>query len=111
MNQSEREMLEMAAKACGYTPDGPFGCGLLVVVNVGQSDQRAFGFDPRNDDGDCARMEAALGIDVEWHPNFVICHKSNPTVVGVCRIHDGDKQEARRIASLSVAVEIGRSMQ
>lgn len=109
---SEREMLEYAAKACGYTPDGSFGRGLLVVVNVGQRDQRAFGFDPLHDDGDGARMEATLGISVDWTSTYVMAdsEKLPDCMIEPFNPHNGDKQAARRLASLRVAAEIGRAM-
>ena len=68
---SDRELLELAAKAAGYRPDGNFGRGLLVVMKVGQPDQCAFPFDPLNDDGDALRLAVRLGLDILFTPEDV----------------------------------------
>ncbi len=66
----------------------------------------------RFDNGDCARMEAALGIDMRWGENHVIASRAD---LSDCELeyfsdHAGDKNAARRAASVAVAAEIGRAM-
>lgn len=120
--QAEREMLEAAAKAMGrYGPhcsyvervidwDSPHRNGSALQI----SDSSADTWNPATDDGDCARMEAALGIGVSW--KFQDCVYAE--IEGAedawswvyFKDHNGDKQAARRMASLRVAAEIGRSM-
>lgn len=115
---NERELLELAAKACGYKLDLEIRPDGLPFFH---SERRALALDSGGwfaagvDDGDCARMEAALDIDVEWHNVGVRCAKLTGTwcddVVARESFHDHncDKQAARRMASLRVAAEIGRA--
>ena len=64
-------------------------------------------YDP--DDGDCARMEAALGIHVAWHSDGVVCGLRWAGATELFDDHGGDKQAARRMASLRVAAEHGKT--
>jgi len=106
---TEREQLTLAAKACGirysiadmcwYLSDGSF-------VNP---------WNPLTDDGDCARMEAKLGICIDWCHEIVfscacIDEEAGTFVNGDEKYadHNGDKSAARRAASVAVAAEIGR---
>jgi hypothetical protein len=64
------------------------------------------------DDGDWARMEADLRLDIRWHEYS--CEVRSPCGC-IWRFeyfqdHNGDKQAARRMASLRVAVAIYDSM-
>ena len=59
--QTDRELLEMAAKAAGYTPDGSFGAGILVLDTAGQSKV----FSPLTDDAHALRLAVKLGLRVE----------------------------------------------
>lgn len=113
--ENERELLELAAKACDYKldleirPDGfPFF----------HSERRALALDsggwfaPGVDDGDCARMEADVGINLEWGTDFVCAIDwDGNEVCEYFKDHNGDKQAARRMASLRVAAKKGRAMQ
>lgn len=59
---------------------------------------------PLTDDGDEARLEAALGLDVVWASDHVMvgdyeCESYSS--------HNGDKQKARRRAGVRAAAEIG----
>lgn len=118
--ENERELVVLAAKACGYKLDLEFR---PVGLPFFHSERRALALDsggwfaPGVDDGDCARMEAALGIDIEWLSDEVcaywkdedgmLLHEESEFFAD----HKGDKQAARRMASLRVAAEIGRAMQ
>ena len=84
MNNSS--LTEMAAKAIGNAPEG---------------------FSPLTDDGDCARMEAQLGLSILWFKDYVLSGKGRLHQVIDC---NGDKNAARRAASVAVAAEIGRLM-
>lgn len=117
MNQDIKELLELAAKACG---------GLVYVDSVGnwihvaENGTRGAWWNPAFDDGDGARMEEQLGINITWvHPSAIRrdsveagCHYEGrfyfraEGYVG----HNGDRQAARRMASLRVAAEIGSQM-
>ena len=117
MNNSS--LTEMAAKAIGNAPEG---------------------FSPLTDDGDCARMEAQLGLSILPYPVYehpktgvlvefkqhAECPKAEPPMrycpdcTNPCQRkipnlkmelyfdHAGDKNAARRAASVAVAAEIGR---
>lgn len=101
---TDRELLEFAAKAAGIA-----GFWVDVGLNTG-SDASPMIWDPRNDDGDCARMEAALGIHVTWHSDGVVCGKRIWQETAMFEDHNGDRQAARRIASLRIAAAIGKAM-
>ena len=103
----EREQLELAAKACGIE-------GMWVESN--QCIQLDTGplrwvkyWNPRTDDGDCARMEAQLDINVSWDTECAEAAHRDIVEYANFEDHDGDKSAARRAASVAVASEIGRT--
>lgn len=121
--ENDRELLELAAKAIGKNVIAHKFCdefldswdGLIDYEDRFMSNPPEWS--PLKDDGDCARMEAALGIDIEWL-SYEVCaywkdedgmllHEESECYSE----HKGDKQAARRMASLRVAAEIGRAMQ
>lgn len=113
--ENERELLELAAKACGYKLDLTIRPDVLPFFH---SERRALAlesgewFAPGVDDGDCARMEAYLKLNIEWCGTFVLVTDSEGSAR--CSEHfisHQDDQTARRMASLRVAAEIGRAMQ
>ena len=65
MTDDIKELLTLAAKACGrsvkFTDSPKGGCYLL------DGGEAAGWWAPHLDDGDGARMEAELTISVEWH--------------------------------------------
>lgn len=99
---TDREMLELAAKAMHAKPDEQAHDGTLLFGRAR--------WNPLVDDGDCARMEAAIGIHVTWHSDGVVCGKRIWQETAMFEDHNGDKQAARRIASLRIAAEIGKAM-
>ena len=110
---TEREQLELAAKACGlhFNPTLKLKQGLHIVKPDAKCQSDQVLWDPKNDDGDCARMEAALGIDVKWYKSGVIAHIRDTGIQSEVFInHASDKNAARRAASVAVAVEIWRLM-
>lgn len=67
---NEREMLELAAKALGLEiifPNSPFA----ATREIGSLDEWCH-WNPLRDDGDCARMEAELGIWPMFRPTVVV---------------------------------------
>ena len=109
----EREQLKMAAKACGLhvNPTLKRKRGLHIVNPDAKCQSDQVLWDPKNDDGDCARMEAALGIDVKWYKSGVIAHIRDTGIQSEVFInHASDKNAARRAASVAIAVEIWRLM-
>lgn len=114
---TDRELLETAAKAAGYNvtykakdcygkKDGNFYFG------VGGYTPQCW--NPLKDDGDGARLEAALGMPVHWWGNCVTvnngAHGSGATEFFT--EHGGDRQAARRkasvIAAAALAAQLGR---
>ena len=107
---TEREQLELAAKACWIEID--HWRGDMPMVNICEHDASEYqAWNPLHDDGDCARMEASLGIDVKWYKSGVIAHIRDTGIQSEVFInHASDKNAARRAASVAVAVEIWRLM-
>ena len=110
---ADREMLEMAAKAAGIL--GAFSYfSDAIGWRFFRSDTGA-SWSPHSNDRDCARLEAALGISVNWLNLGVRCSKEfdvSPDIVARVPYleHGGDKQATRRHCVLLVAAAIGRAM-
>lgn len=120
----ERELLEWAAKAAGYTGRVEFS-GLTdeCFFAFGMSEQNPRGlstWNPRHDDGDCARMEAALGLDVRWFGNSVAIHwTKTPGNMGWDVVEKESflrtasveqRASAKRLAAVRAAAAIGKAM-
>ena len=123
---TDREMLELAAKAGGYARheyvensarDGRVVTGhydslLEVCIN------------PRTDDGDALRLAVKLGLHITQYPIYdepkhsAIAKKSarllDDTCVDTCvgiEVYDSDPYAATRRAITRAAAEIGRQME
>lgn len=95
-----KELLEKAAKACG-----------IDARRLNHTWPDRFDDDlwcPATDDGDCARMEAALGIEFIWNDerSHVVAHSPIKKIDVVFERYGSDKKAARRMASLRVAAAI-----
>ena len=95
---TDRELLELAAKAAGYKFVFDYDENLqgpCIIDSEGFPKQ----WNPLEDDGDGARMEEALKMNVIWMKYSVR--------VGGCKEyfsdHNGDCQKARRRASVRAA--------
>ena len=113
---TDREMLEFAAKACGLRLVFDQN-GVPRNATYYAPDSNVFSmpvWNARADDGDCARMEAALGIWLRWETELVeayVYFHNYCTDEGVYfSHHNGDRNAARRMASCMVAAQIGRDM-
>lgn len=64
-----REQLKLAAKAAGYDYEytDHTGHGEFEQHQIRNEQGYLVDWNPRVDDGDCARMETAIGISAEWH--------------------------------------------
>ena len=112
---TERELLTLAAKACGlkHKSTDELSQWLLVEgVRTPLLAKHCWYWNPLTDDGDCARMEAQLGIDVKWYKSGVIAHIRDTGIQSEVFFinHASDKNAARRAASVAIAVEIWRLM-
>lgn len=94
----DRELLEKAANAAGYRVN------LLSEERSGWyrwDTPEKMCWDPLTDDGDEARLEADLCMDVEWLGDRVIVHGWH----AIYADHGGDKQAARRRAGVLAAAK------
>jgi len=116
--RTDRELLELAAKAEGWKKAayqdmrgwGEIRYGYSEAMYIGDDETIGY-WNPLTDDGDCARMEAKLAIDVKWYRDSVVAYRKEIACDGVdFRDHGDDRNAARRIASLRVAAEIGKQM-
>lgn len=103
----QRELLELAAKAAGYalrSNKTPMGFDAFYV----DGDL----WNPRDDDGDCFRLETKLKFDVSWWLDCADIRSQDMKyeVTEYFSYHNGDKNAARRMASTRLAAEIGRAM-
>jgi hypothetical protein len=107
----DRELMELVAKAVGQVivyGGSPFG-------GQGSPFMDGYGyFRPLSDDGDCARLEVELRLNVEIDESGVRSVKYLrdgmefiESIQLACN-HGGDMNKARRWASVEVAAEIGR---
>lgn len=110
---NDRELLEMAAKALGgeYREHALGGFYLALAPHWnGRS------WNPAGDDGDCARMEAELLIDIEWLSYEVAAYSKDDSgmlaheALELYVNHANNNQAARRMASVRIAAEIGKAM-
>lgn len=108
-----RELLELAAAATGRNAwDGweyfDYYANAVRMRCVRDGKVVAT-WQPNTDDGDCARMEAQLLIAVEYPCRDSVCsHAATHWHLEPFANQGGDRNAARRLASLRVAAEIGR---
>jgi hypothetical protein len=103
---SDRELLELAAKAAGYSPAVVTDDGVVFLRGVRVK------WSPLTDDGDALRLAAALRLSI--HPGK---HKGDGCTVetqrsGIagCTAFYDDKANQMRQAIVRAAAEIGRAM-
>ena len=113
--KTDRELLELAAKAAGMSdPGGVRSDGAWWWYNSSMDGQGVV-WSPLTDDGDTARLEALLEIDVAWMSRTVTSqHLSGHVLCSVSESfseHEADKAKARRYASVRVAAAIGEQME
>ena len=112
-----REDLEMAAKAAGLEVESiDMDAGKAWVFVPGglpdaDGEREIVMWFPPEDDGDCARMEDAVGIDVCRFRRLVrVCVSGQGIVDADFADHDNDRSRARRYASVKLAAAVGRGM-
>lgn len=109
----DRELLERAAKAAGRDD-------LIWVEECGAMMRKrdsAIGYwpgpwSPLADDGDCARLETVCGISPMWSSQWVDSHCTIIKTRVIAQLedfadHGGDKNKARRYASVRAAAAMG----
>jgi hypothetical protein len=102
---NDRELLEWAAKAAGiqYKWADEGGCCIGTEGNQWTGGPKMW--NPLTDDGEEARLEAALGLNVEWFETWVYVGKH----VQYFTTYGGDKQKTRRYAGVIAAAIIGKA--
>ena len=114
MKQDIKELLAHAARACGYTLVDDYDVNGEYWPWCRELDRRWHPLD----DGDGARLEERLWFEFKWFDEYVHSHffsEKNKEIPEWGRAehyadHNGNRQAARRMASLRVAAEIGRRM-
>lgn len=95
---TDRELLELAAKAAGLVPDGAFGKGLLVLDGG-----KAMCFDPLNDDGTALRL--AVRLEMHITSSKTDAWASTPEVDAI-QPFEGDPLRATRRAIVRAAAAL-----
>jgi len=105
--RTEREMLDLAAKAAGYWSE-EFECA---------SDLPRAGWNPRDDDGDALRLAVRLSmcvtqwINTSYPPHVMVGYRTGPdSGDNLTEDHGNDPTAATRLAILRAAAEIGAAM-
>lgn len=101
--QSDRELLELAAKAAGYELKGFDVMRALVVNEHGHT----IGWNPLTDDGDALRLAVKLGLDLCVSPNFRLCAWSDAASDWMEEAPGNDPCSAMRRAIVRAAAAIG----
>jgi len=119
---TDREMLELAARAAGYD-FGEYGGrpARQVTTKIGTA---WIYWNPLTDDGDALRLAVKLGLHITQYPIYdepkhsAIAKKSarllDDTCVDTCvgiEVYDSDPYAATRRAITRAAAEIGRQME
>ena len=98
---TDRELLELAAKAAGYNAF-PSHANQMIES----------GWNPLNDDGDALRLAVSIGIAIDPR-EYDLCGVCTVTEDGALFVEDPRSQEpgaATRRAIVRAAAEIGKAM-
>lgn len=109
---TDRELLELAAKAAGYTLEDHYDVNDLYwpwCVELGDN------WCPLTDDGDALRLAVKLGLDVEMHGCrathlYACAFDRERNIAEEEQPADGDPYAATRRAIVRAAAEIGRAI-
>ncbi len=110
MTQDKKELLELAARAAGYTETKVDESGWFYVRTYNGEPAEWELWDSVDNDGDCARLEDAAQVSVNWGNDRVRCWGGGYFLVEIFADHNNDRQAARRLASTRAAAEVGRGM-
>jgi hypothetical protein len=104
--KSDRELLELAAKAAGIQYEWHPGCG--DALHLTAPDATAIYWNPLSDDGDALRLAVKLGIQID--PRNHETRAFGPVGGRVDEYHKPDAFAATRRAIVRAAAEIGKAM-
>lgn len=101
---TDKELLELAAKAAGITPINVTEDGVVYGESIMECDY----WNPLTDDGDALRLAVTLMLDI-------CCHERGAHVDGAMREHHteesgDDPYAATRRAIVRAAAEIGKAL-
>ena len=100
---TDRELLELAAKAAGIEYNDRYGKGLWLGEFYSGKE-----WNPLTDDGDALRLAVKLKMEVcVWHSDTTI---QTDEVATITLDHKGDPYAATRRAIVRAAAEIGKVM-
>ncbi len=104
---SDRELLELAAKAAGVE--------LTDADRAAWLNKSSYGWNPLDDDGDALRLAVKLGLDLELHGcnsthPYAVAFDCNRNIAEEEQPDNGDPYAATRRAIVRAAAEIGRNM-
>lgn len=113
---TDRELLELAAKAAGFQNYTMVGDSVFVETGAARGDCGYY-WNPLTDDGDALRLAVKLGMTVNVENDIgAVCATSGwadgrllPDGVGTATF-EGDPYAATRRAIVRAAAEIGRGM-
>jgi hypothetical protein len=97
---TDRELLELAAGAAGLKLVFNYDANLqgpCIIDSEGFPEQ----WNPLENDGDGARLEAALNMNASWWESFVVVDLTRANYAD----HGGDRQKARRFAAVHAAAQ------
>lgn len=104
---SDRELLELAAKAAGVEIHGWFGdyANDILFADIGPDE--VIEWNPLTDDGDAFRLAVKLGlmVDTSCQPALILC--AGPCGIGLEESARADPYAATRRAIVRAASEIG----
>jgi hypothetical protein len=106
---SDRELLEMAAKAAEYPverPDDEDG----VFVMRGSSDRTGYIWNPLKDDGDALRLAVKLGINVDTSDGVHVQYIAGGCAYTIGEYEFDDIYACARLLIVGAAAEIGSRM-
>ncbi len=110
MTETDRELLEFAAKAAGYGisswDDMIDNC--LYVSDPSTPSRRPFGWLPLTDDGDALRLACKLNMRLDLYTGVGAQSGPHPWAY---QADYADKAAAARRAIVRAAAEIGRNME
>ncbi len=109
-----RELLELAARAMGFTVhEGRHHSITVPALWISPKDSPLkFSWAPTHSSEDAAEMCAVLGIDSIWWDTYVRCEFDDidADAQEYFTDHNNDRAAAWRLAALRVAADIGKGM-
>lgn len=110
---TDRELLELAAKAAGYLNWTPMQSCLFIETGHSRGNT-GFHWNPLTDDGDALRLAVKLHITIdrgEVEPAaWCYCDWQDTASEGFVEKHGNDPYAATRRAIVRAAAEIGKAM-